>query len=125
MELVKEIKHYTKIIMYFLLGMVACSFLFGLLSYFGVFSFRVVTIISWISILLFSFVSGISCGRKALKRGFLEGIKIGGIFLLILLFLNLIFFQTPFSIKRLLYYCLIFISSIAGAMFGINKKEMK
>lgn len=116
-------KHYSKIILFFLIGMILCSLFLSIFGYFGILSPSVTLVISWIVLLLFSFISGMSCGKKAEKKGFLEGVKLGGLFLLCLIFLNVIFFQSPFSIQRLVYYLLIFSFSVFGSMIGINKKK--
>lgn len=65
---------------------------------------------------------GIGIGRKSSKKGYLEGLKLGGIIILSLLLINLLFIRT-FSLSILMYYLIILASSIIGSMIGINIKR--
>ena len=63
-------------------------------------------------------------GKLAPAKGYLAGLKISGIFLLILLLLNLITSRTLFNLPTIIYYLILIISSVLGGMFGINKKNL-
>lgn len=119
----KQLKHYGKILLIFLISSILLSLLLGIMNYFGLLQGKITQIIIWIYMILFSFYAGLSTGKLAEKNGYLEGIKIGGILVLLLLLCNLIFFASPFSMTRFIYYVIIFIVTIASSMFGINKKE--
>lgn len=74
-------------------------------------------------ILILSLIMGFLTGKKATKNGYLEGLKMSGITILMLLFFDMIFFQSSFTISRLIYYGLIVLLNIIGSMIGINKKS--
>lgn len=74
-----------------------------------------------ITISFFSlFLGGIYIGRHSNKSGYLEGLKIGLIFIVFLLILNLLLHS--FELKNLFYYLILILSSIFGSIIGIQKK---
>lgn len=68
-------------------------------------------------------IIGFNFGKVAEKNGYLEGIKIGFALLLVLIFINILFYQSSFSLERFIYYTVLILSSIFGSMIGINKKK--
>jgi len=76
-----------------------------------------------IGMILLLFIIGFEFGKKAQKKGYLEGLKIGGCLIFLLLVINLLFYQTGFSLERILYYAVLILSSTLGSMLGINKKN--
>ncbi len=119
----KQLKHYGKTLLIFFISSILLSLLLGVMNYFGLLQGKITQIIIWIYMIFFSFYAGLTSGKLAEKNGYLEGIKIGGILILLLLLCNLIFFASSFSITRLAYYFIIFIVCIASSMLGINKKK--
>jgi len=98
----------------------------GILSLLNVCNFlysKSTDLIIMIGMSLVLFFIGFNYGKKAEKKGFLEGLKIGGSIIFLLLVINLIFYQTGFSIERLIYYIVLILSSTLGSMIGINKKN--
>lgn len=69
------------------------------------------------------FIGGFWMGRKSNKKGWLEGLKLGLLFLFILILFQYLGLQMKFELKTLLFYVLILISSIFGGMIGISKKK--
>jgi len=105
-----------------ILLIIVLTFLTTLLNYFDIISSKTMSIIKIIIPLFCLFVSGFYLGKKANKRGFVEGIKIALFFIVFLIIINLILKQN-FNVKDLIYYLLILISSIFGSMVGINRKK--
>ncbi len=73
-------------------------------------------------ILIFAFI-GFTFGKKAPAKGYLEGLKIGVSLIFLLVIINLLFYQTGFSLSRFIYYVVLILSSTLGSMIGINRKE--
>ncbi len=72
---------------------------------------------------LFSlFLGGFVLGRKSKQKGWLEGLKLAGLFLIILILFQYLGLQVHFSIKSILFYLLLLVSCVFGSMLGINKK---
>ncbi len=121
-DIMKQLKHYGKVLLLFLGSSILLSLLLSILNYFGIFVGKTSQIILIIYMLIITFYIGYSSGKLALKNGYLKGLKIGGILILTLIFLNMIFFWSPLTIYRVLYYLIILIISIVSAMIGINRK---
>ena len=67
-------------------------------------------------------LGGIYMGKKANKKGYLEGLKLGILFSIIILIINLILAE-GINIKDIIFYLILTISSIFGSMIGINLKK--
>ncbi len=119
----KQIKFYGKRILFFFLVSIIVTLLLSILEYFKLFHPKTITILlKLIEVILF-FLLGIDSGKHTKKKGYIAGIKMGG-FLLIFRFIgSIIFKKISFSFFRLSYGFLLLMSSIAGAMLGINKKK--
>jgi len=61
------------------------------------------------------------------EKGYILGIKLGLIFIISLLLINLLIFKSSFSIDRFIYYTILLASGILGGSFGknINFKKSK
>lgn len=119
----KQLKNYGIQLLYLIGGIILCSLLLSVFNYFNILKESTSHVVIFLLIIIISLLSGLSCGKKAEKKGFLEGLKIGGIFVLTLTLLNLIFFASSFNIHRICYYIIILISTTVGSMIGINKKK--
>lgn len=119
----KQLKLYLKQVLIFLGGMIILSIFLSILNYFGLLVGKTSHIISIIYVLGTSSYIGITCGKNANQKGYLEGLKIGGILILLLIFLNLIFYASAFTLQRIIYYVFILLICIGSSMIGINKKK--
>ncbi len=81
------------------------------------------SLISLIAILLYSFIIGIKTGFKAPEKSLLASFKTGLINILILYIVSIIFLSFTISIKRIVYYLLIIISTLLCSIIGISKKR--
>ena len=59
------------------------------------------------------------------EKGYILGLKLGLIFVITLLIINLIVFKSNFSIDRFIYYIILIASGILGGSFGKNLKSKK
>ena len=120
----KMIINYLKNIGYTLLIIITSCIIITILNYFNILNGNILNIISIIVILLSLFVGGFFTGRTANKKGYLEGIKIGGIMIVIVLLLNLLVFKNKFSLINILYYLSLLLMSTIGSMLGIQKRKI-
>ena len=67
------------------------------------------------------FISGFIVGKKSNKKGWLEGLKVGLLFFLILILSNILFIK-DFSFKIIIYIFILILPSMVGSMIGILKK---
>ena len=68
-----------------------------------------------------TFIGGLIIGIKSNKRGFKEGLKLGSIFIFILLVLDIVLFK--FQFKSIIYYLILITTTSLGSMIGINIKK--
>ena len=95
---------------------------FTLFSYLNILNGNFNIIIKMLIPLLSFFIGGVSIGIKTLKKGWMEGLKLGLILLAIIILLNIIFFR-HFALKNIIYYLLLILSSTLGSMVGMLKKK--
>ncbi len=119
----KILKRYSKTIGIFTIIIILISFGFALLNLGGLMNFSTTNILFMILMVMIFLIIGYKYGKKADKKGYIEGLKIGICLILVLLFINLIFYNSNISLERVIYYFILILSSIMGSMIGINKKE--
>ncbi len=112
---------YLKYIGFFFIFVIFVALITSLINLTGISS----VLISKLSIILtaisFFFVS-FYASNKEKEKGYILGIKLGLIFVIFLILINLIIFKSPFSIDRFIYYTILIASSILGGSFGKNFK---
>lgn len=118
----KSLLCYLKIIGLFIGIMLLSSLFIGLFNLIGL-SSKIGSIMNVIIMVVLFLVFGIIEGLNASQKGFIAGLKIGLIFLLLIALINLIFFNSSFGISRLLYYLILLFSSVFGGMIGISRKK--
>ena len=80
-------------------------------------------LISKISIILTAisfFIISTKASSKISEKGYILGLKLGLLFVIFLLLINIIFFKSAFNIDRIIYYIILIASSILGGSFGKN-----
>lgn len=103
--------------------MVGFAFLLSILQYFNLFYGKASEVFMFIYMAILFFIIGFLVGKKATHKGYLEGIKISLSLIFILIVINVLFYQTGFSLERTIYYFILILSSTMGSMIGINKKR--
>ena len=63
-------------------------------------------------------------GKKAVNKGYLAGLKLGGSILLVFLLISL-FLKDGIRASKLVYYGVLLLISIISASIGINYKDNK
>ena len=111
---------YIKSLVIFLSGIVTIPILLTIFNLFKLNTNKIIIIIVG-SILMF--IMGLILGKKVEKNGYLNGILLSTITIIILLLLSLIF-RFKLNINTLIYYTILIISTVFGSMLGINKKSV-
>lgn len=114
---------YLKALLYMLISIVVFSFLLSTLNYFDIIGNGVMNVFQIIAMIVSMFVGGFYIGKNSSSKGYLQGLKIGGIAFAILFLLNLFGFGNGFSLEKLLFYLIVIVSSITGSVIGINKNK--
>ena len=115
-------KYFMKYLGYYVISLILLIFICSLLNLAGVNS-TITNLILFIFNATLFFVFGLKSGKNANNKGFLEGLKIGGLFLLVLIIISLFTNKTIFSLSTFIYYLVLMLASIAGGSIGINKKD--
>ena len=97
------------------------SFLFTFLQYINWLSPTILTVFFTISTIISFFIGGFIFGKKSLKKGWLEGIKLSFIQIIIILLVNLLI--SNMQIKNIIFYIILFISTTFGSIVGVNRKK--
>lgn len=97
-------------------------FLFTITNYFNILSDKTMSIMKIIIPIISLFIGGIYLGMNTKFKGFYNGIKLGLIFIFIMIILNIIFISS-FEFKNILYYLILLITTSLGSMIGINIKK--
>lgn len=67
------------------------------------------------------FIIGLILGKQSDSKGYLNGLLLSVITILLLVITSLIF-KFPLNINTLIYYVILIITTVLGSMIGINKK---
>lgn len=114
-------KKYLISLGYILISFFILTFLVTLLNYFDVISGTVLKALKMIISIISIFVGGIYLGINSIEKGYLKGIKLGLIFVLLIFSFSFLGLDKSFDISRLVYYLIIISTSMLGSMIGINK----
>ena len=121
--ILNKLKSYFKVILIGLLFVMIFAFLLGVLQNFNLFYGKASEVFMFIYMAILFFIIGFLVGKKATHKGYLEGIKISLSLIFILIVINVLFYQTGFSLERTIYYFILILSSTLGSMIGISKQS--
>ncbi len=93
-----------------------------LLHYINWIGSKTLSVLEIITPLLSLFIGGFIIGKNSKQKGWLEGLKLGGLFLTLLILFQYLGLRIHFSVKTILFYALLLISCVFGSMLGINKR---
>lgn len=116
----KYLKKLLKGFLFTIVSFLLLTFIFTTLNYFNIINIKVMEICKIIIPLFSLALSGYIMGKGSEKNGWLEGLKIGLIIVLIIIIGNLIF--SKLILKDFIFYILLLMGSMLGGMFGINRK---
>lgn len=117
------LKKLGKSLLISIIVLLVLTFIMTLLNYINFLKFNLVNILEIIILFITVFSGSFNIGKNSKKKGWLEGIKFGLIFLTILIVFNYLGFNIKFEIKNLLYYLILLASSLLGGMIGIGFKN--
>ena len=115
-------KNLLKYLGYYTLFLITLVFVTSLLNLIGVNSTITNLLVFIFNISLF-FIFGLKNGKKASNKGYLAGLKVGGLFLLVLIIISLFTSKNIFSLSTFIYYLVLILASTLGGSLGINKKS--
>ncbi len=117
------LKSISKILGFSLLIILGLTFFITILSYFNILNYQIINILKLLIIISSIFSGGLFVGKKSLTKGWLEGLKFAGLFLLIVVIFNYLGIRKGFETSDLLYYMILIITGVLGSIVGINLKK--
>jgi putative membrane protein (TIGR04086 family) len=115
-------KKFIKPLLYSLAMLFILTFIISLLNYINVISGLPLKIIKIIIPIISYFIAGFMIGKSCDKKGWLNGLEIGLILTVILVFINFLL-KNKINILFVLYYLSLNIISVISSMIGINRKK--
>ena len=115
-------KYLLKTLGYYAIFIVLIIFICSLLNLIGVNS-SITNLIIFIFNVLAFFILGFKNGKKVDNKGYLAGLKMSLLFILLLVVINLFTARNFFNIATIIYYIILILVGITGSMMGINKKD--
>lgn len=115
-------KYLLKTLGYYAIFIILITFICSLLNLIGVNS-TITNLLIFIFNLLAFFIFGFKNGKKVNSKGYITGLKMSGLFLLVLVIINLFTAKNFFNITTIVYYIILILAGTAGSMMGINKKD--
>lgn len=115
--------NYMKSLGYSLLFLILSSFIITFFSYFNFINETVLTILEISLPIISFFIAGILIGRKANKKGYLEGLKVSLLMIVFIFLFNLLAFGEMINLKNALSFLIWIASSMFGSIIGINKSK--
>ncbi len=112
---------YLKSFLYIIAPLLILNIIITIFYYFNLINSNVNSYLKLLTMLISLFIGGIYIGSKATKKGWLEGIKIGAVIIVVLFIISYLAFDHGITLKTIIYYFLIMTSSMLGSMLGINK----
>ena len=120
MNYLKNIKKYGVSFLIFISIILVFTFFLSIFYYFGVLSYKTISIIKMIILLLSFFGGGFFMSVSATKKGWLEGFKFAIMVSIFLLLFQLLGIDKSFHIKDMIFYIILFITSIFVGVVGIH-----
>lgn len=115
---------YLKTIVFEFIVLLVLTLTSTILYYFDIIGSSAINTIKIINFIIIFIFAGIYIGKNSIKKGWLEGLKISLINILIFLILSLLF-KYDFNIMQFVYYLISSITIMLGSMIGINFKKKK
>lgn len=113
--------NYLKSMLYTIGTILIGTVLITIFNYFNILNGIPLKIIMLLIPIVGIFIGSFMIGKISNKKGYIEGLKYGGIWIFLLLIINLII--QNFNITSIVYYIILLLISIASGILGINNKS--
>lgn len=114
---------YLKSILWIIVPFLVMSLLFSLLYYVNILGDNIYNYIKLFTPIVSLFLGGLYLGKHSTKKGWLEGLKLGGVNIIILFMISYLGFNQGFTFKLFIYYLIFLLVTVFGSMFGIRNVE--
>ena len=108
-------------LLYFIGITCIATFIITILNYFNILNDNTINILKILIPIIIISISSFQLGKTATKKGYIEGIKFGLIIISIFIIITIILKEI--SIKSIIYYLILLLTSTLSSMLGINQKK--
>lgn len=112
---------YLKSMAYTLGTILIGTIIITIFNYFNILTGTLLKIISLLIPIIGIFIGSYKIGKISSKKGYIEGLKYGLIWVFLLLIINLIL--KAFAVSSIIYLVILILISMAAGVIGINKKS--
>ena len=119
----KNIKKFSLSILSIIITIIFVTLFLTVLYYFDYISTDTYKFFKIGALVLTLVINSIILGRNSIKKGYLDGIKLGILLVLFCTFVTIV--QKKITIHLILYNIIILISTTLGSMIGINTKKIE
>lgn len=92
-----------------------------ILNYFNILNGTILKIVELLIPIIAIFIGSYKIGKASTKKGYIEGIKYGIIWIVVFLIINL--FLKSLSLRNSIYFLLLMLDSTLASMVGINRRK--
>ena len=117
----QTIKYFLKSILIIIISLFISSLLINILYYFDIINNNTVKYFKMFLSIFSFFISGLYIGKKSISKGYINGLKLSLIMVIMFIILSLIF--NNIKVSRIIYYLIMTTCITFGAMIGISKNE--
>ena len=116
------LKRLGKVILSTLLSIIILNLILTTLYYFDIINNNIYNIMKMIIVLLSLFFNAFILSQNSPKYGIVEGLKLGTIFLLIMIIIKIIT-NSSFDIKTFIYSLIILLTTSVSSIIGTKKRD--
>ena len=113
--------NYLKSMIYTLSIILIGTIIITIFNYFNILNGVPLKIIMLLVPIISIFIGSFKIGKVSNKKGYIEGLKYGSIWLILLIIINLI--TKNFTLLSIIYYVVLLLISVFAGVLGINKKK--
>ncbi len=114
---------YLKSLVFILVPLIISAIISTIINYFDLLNTNYIKYLNIILIIISMFIGGFYLGKRSPAKGWLEGIKIGLIWVFLLFVVSYLGFDKGIDFKSLIYYIILVFASMFGGAIGINKRS--
>ena len=118
----EKIINYLKYMSIFLIMELLITFIISLFNLLGLNS-GITSIILFITNIILFFVLTFHNAFRKQRKGLLEGLILGSLFIFLMFTIKSILFDTSIGLSTIIFYIILIIVSILGGTMGVNKKS--
>ena len=115
-------KNYLKGLLIFLGIIIGISLINTILYYNNIFSYKIIQLVEMFTLIIATAVTGLYIGLKSKNKGYINGIILGIIIILISLITSFIL-KEKITIISIITYALLIVLTTGTSILGINRKK--